>query len=68
MNNVVKFITKEEKEFKYIWDNSTYENRLFALATYILKYNDRVLAEKVCGTSLNDLEFQQFKRVLKKYI
>ena len=32
----------------------------------ILKFNDRECANKLCGYELNDLDFQRFKRMLKK--
>jgi hypothetical protein len=61
-------MTKEEKEFAYIWNMASEEQRLYALASYILKYNDRNIANKICKKELNDIQYQQFKRTLYKYL
>ena len=67
-NKVVNIYSKREKEFAYLWNSVSAEQRKYALATYILKYNDRNIVEKIYGKKINDIEFQQFKRMLKKYL
>ena len=65
---VVKFMTREEREFKYLWDNTDVETRKYALAFVIIKHNAKDIAEAIYGKKLNDIEFQKIKNYLKQYL
>lgn len=68
MSKVVRLVTREEQEFAYVWNMASEEQRLHALATYIYKYNNKEVANKICNKKLNDIEYQQFKKMLRKYL
>ncbi|MBR3832120.1 MAG: hypothetical protein IKJ72_00600 [Mycoplasmataceae bacterium] len=70
MNNVIQFISKKQKalqdELFYMYNQLDELQKRSVIASYILKFNDRECANKLCGYELNDLNFQRFKRMLKK--
>lgn len=68
MSKIVKFMTREEKEFKYLWDNTDVETRKHALAFVIIKHNAKEIAEAIYGKKLNDIEYQRIKKYLKQYL
>ena len=67
-NNVISITSIKEREFAYLWNMATPEQRLHCLAMYIYKFNDKQLLELIIKRKCNDIEFQQFKRKLKKYL
>lgn len=68
MSKIVKFMTREEKEFKYLWDNTDVETRKYALAFVIIEHNAKEIAEAIYGKKLNDIEYQRIKRYLRQYL
>lgn len=68
MSKIVKFMTKEEKEFKYLWDNTDVETRKYALAFVIIEHNAKEIAEAIYGKKLNDIEYQKVKKYLKQFL
>jgi hypothetical protein len=61
MSKVVRLVTREEQEFAYVWNMASEEQRLCALATYIYKYNDKEVVNKICNKKLNDIEYNNLK-------
>ena len=70
MSNVTQFISKKQKQLQeeliYMYNQLDEVQKRNVIASYILKFNDREYANKLCGYELNDLDFQRFKRFLKE--
>lgn len=67
-NNIISITSIREREFAYLWNMATPEQRLRCLAMYVHKYNDKKILELIMKRKCNDIEFQQFKREIKKYL
>lgn len=64
---VVKlFLSKKDKEVMEYFANLPQKERLGVLGEAILRTNNRHIANAIMDKELNDIEFQQFKRFLRR--
>ena len=60
------FMSKEDKAKMNWYASLPKEERMGVLAEAILRTNNRELANSIMDRQLNDIEFQQFKRFLRR--
>lgn len=60
------FLSKEDREKMNYYANLPEKERLGVLGEAILRTNNRHIANAIMGKELNDIEFQQFKRFLRR--
>lgn len=72
MGDIVLLENKQQREqrrwIEYQYNRMSFEQRRHVIARIILEFNDRRSANIICGKKLNDIEFQQFKNMLKQYV
>ena len=72
MGDVILLENKQQREerrwVEYQYNKMSFEQRRYVISRIILEFNDRRSANIICGKKLNDIEFQQFKNMLKQYV
>ena len=58
--------TKQEKRAMDWWVKQPRKEQIRMLAEVILRDNNRIIANGIMGKELNDIEFQQFKRYIRR--
>ena len=65
---ILNFISKESKEAIEYFESLPIKRRMQIIAKFILDTNNKKIAEQIFNKKLNDIEYMDFKRFLKKLL